>query len=83
MNTLAEKYSQLIQQEDSYFKQVRTTEMCMTALFEYTIQYGELLNKLAVEDILNAIHQIEMNMRTELLHLRLEKAFLACAMKEY
>ncbi len=43
----------------------------------------ELTNKLMVEDTMSTVHQIEMDLRTEMLHLRLEKAIVACELKKY
>ena len=81
MNDLASKYNDLVKQEKAFFKQIDTAELCLIAIFDYTFQYGEVTDKLTLEDMIMAMHQIEMDLRTEMLHLRLEKALVAGELK--
>jgi hypothetical protein len=82
-NEMAKKYEALVEQEDSYCKQIITTETCLLAIVDHIFQYGEALDRTGVKDIMETIHHIEINLRSDLLQLRLEKAFLACEMKKY
>lgn len=82
MNDLASKYDEMALRENSFYKQIGTAELCITAIINYIFQYGDLTDKLTIEEVLNVIHQIEMDLRTNLLHLRLEKAFVACELKK-
>jgi hypothetical protein len=82
MNDLAAKYDELSAQEQEFLKQIGTVELCITAIIDYIFRYGDLTNKLTAEDILIAVHQIEIELRIEMLHLRLEKALVACELKK-
>ncbi|MCP3779386.1 hypothetical protein [Paenibacillus sp. MZ03-122A] len=73
-----ETYNCYVEQEDSYYKKLETLEQCQHALFDHIYRYGEIFDKLMVEEVLLAIHQLEDK---ELLHLKLEKVFLAFEMK--
>ncbi|MDB5056300.1 MAG: hypothetical protein JWM44_4350 [Bacilli bacterium] len=82
MNDLAAKYDELSAKEQEFLKQIGTAELCITAIIDYIFRYGDLINKLTAEDILIAVHQIEIELRIEMLHLRLEKSFVACELKK-
>jgi hypothetical protein len=74
-------YNRYIEQEDMFYKQLETLEQCQCAMFDHIFRYGEQFDKLTVEEVLLNVHQLEVNVRLELLHLRLAKAFLAYDMK--
>lgn len=78
---LVEQYKQFIEQEDSYLNQITTVEMCISAIIDYMYRYGEAFDRTGVKDILESVHEIEMNLRSDLLQLRVEKVFLAYDMK--
>jgi hypothetical protein len=80
---LAQKYEALVEQEDSYFKQIMTSEMCLLAIIDHIFQYGEAFDRTGVKDILESVHEVQLNLRSDLLQLKIEKAFLACEMKKY
>lgn len=82
VNDLKSKYEQMVVQLDEYFKQVETAELCLTAIINYIFRYGNLTNKITVQEVLDVVHQIEIDLRTKILHLRLEKALVACDLKE-
>lgn len=50
-------------------------------MYDHIFRYGERFNKATVEQVLQSVHQLEVNVRLELLQLRLDKAFLAYDMK--
>ncbi|RJE91284.1 hypothetical protein D3P07_04315 [Paenibacillus sp. 1011MAR3C5] len=77
MNT----YNRYIEQEDTIYKRLETLEQCQYAILHYIFRDGEQFNKLMVKEVLLGINQLEIDVRFELLHLRLEKAFLAYEMK--
>ncbi len=83
MDELASRYDELAAQERTLFQQISTAELSLSALFNYIFQYVDVTNKLIVEDIMSAVHQIELDLRTEMLHLRLEKAIVSCELKKY
>ncbi|CAG7648186.1 hypothetical protein PAESOLCIP111_05547 [Paenibacillus solanacearum] len=76
-----EHYNRCVEQEDRYDEQLDTLESCQYAIFDHIYRYGERFDKLAVENVLIAIHQLEDAVRLELLHVRLEKAYLAYGLK--
>jgi len=77
-----ERYKRCVEQEDRYLKQLETLESCHYAIFDHMYRYGERFDKLAVEDVLLVIYQLEDAVRSGLLHVRLEKAHLAYQMKQ-
>ena len=58
MTDLNSKYDRLAEQEQVFFKQIGTAELCLIAIFDYVFQYGHLSNKLTVEEIMMAVHQM-------------------------
>ena len=74
-------YNRYVEQEDSYYKKLATLEQCQNAVFDHIYRYGEIFDKLTAEQVLLAVHQQEDKVRLELLHVRLEKAFLAFALR--
>lgn len=77
-----EQYKRMVEQEDSYLNQITTVEMCIMAILDHIYRYGEHFDRTGVKDILESVHQIEKNLRTDLINMRLEKAFLAYEMKK-
>lgn len=82
MENLNEKYEKMIIEEDNFSKQLNTTELCLTAIIHYMFRYGDLADKISVENILAAVYQIEIGLRKDILKLRLEKALVACELKK-
>lgn len=74
-------YSRYVEEEETLYKQLETLELCQCAIFDHIYRYGEQFNKLMAEEILLCMHQLEDTARLELLHLRMEKAFLSNDMK--
>lgn len=81
MSEQMDTYNRYIEQEDTIYKRLETLEQCQCAILHYIFRYGEQFNKLMVKEVLLGINQLEIDVRMELLHLRLEKAFLAYEMK--
>lgn len=81
MSEKMDKYSRYVEEEDTFYKQLETLEQCQCAIFHFIFRYGEQFDKLMVEDVLLGINQLEIDVRLELLHLRLAKAFLAYEMQ--
>ncbi|WP_028560520.1 hypothetical protein [Paenibacillus pinihumi] len=75
-------YNLYIEQEDNYYKQLETIEQCQSAIFDYIYRSGSRCDKLTVQDILLSVHHLEDSIRVQLLHLKLEKAYLAYVMKK-
>ncbi|MNI90793.1 hypothetical protein D3C73_1483610 [compost metagenome] len=76
-----ETYNCYVEQEDSYYKKLETLEQCQQAIFDHIFRCGEVFDKPTAEEVLLAVHQLEDKVRMELLHLKLEKAFLAFELK--
>lgn len=74
-------YNRCVEQEDTIYLQLETLEQCQVAVFDHIFRFGERFNKAMVEEVLRSVHQKEVNVRLELLQLRLEKAFLAYDLK--
>lgn len=77
-----EQYKRLVEQEDSYWVQIATVEICADAIIDYLYRCREAFDWMGVKDMLETIYEIEANMRKELLLLRLEKVMLACEMRQ-
>ncbi|MFC4812435.1 hypothetical protein [Paenibacillus sp. GCM10023250] len=78
--TEMERYNCYVEQEDRALERLRTLESCLYSVFDHIYRYGERFDRDAVMETLLAIHEIETIVRLELLHLRLEKAYLAYAL---
>lgn len=80
-NELFKKLERLVVEETLLLKKVRTCEECVFAVLGHLFQHNDEVHVLTVEDVLTLVHNKETELRTELLHLRLEKARLAVAHK--
>ncbi|SDO04928.1 hypothetical protein SAMN04487897_107191 [Paenibacillus sp. yr247] len=79
---IADHYEQVVEEETELLDRIRTYEVYLRTLMEQTYRSGERYHKLTVEDILTAVFMISINLRTELLHVQLEKALLSCQMRQ-
>jgi len=79
MTEVSQVYENLVLEEDELVTKIQLCEGCQWTILEYLIQHGELGREIG-EEITTTIHTIEQDLRTELLHLRLEKGFLAAQM---
>ncbi|WP_338552527.1 hypothetical protein [Paenibacillus sp. KS-LC4] len=80
MDEAMKTYNGYVEQEDCFYKRLETLEHCQSAIFDHIFRYGEQFEKLSVEEVLDALHQSEVQLRLQLLQLRLTKAFLAYEM---
>lgn len=74
---LFEEYSRLEDDETKLLKRVQTCEECVSAVLGHLFRYGDKIDLLTVEDVLTLVHNKELELRTELLHLQLAKALAA------
>ncbi|WP_058300639.1 hypothetical protein [Gorillibacterium timonense] len=81
MTSTCDVYEKLVDEEDELLAKIELCEGCQWSLLEYVSRYGEMGRAIG-EEIITNIHHIEQDLRTELLHLRLEKGFLAETMKK-
>lgn len=81
MSVLAEKYEKVVEMENDLINRIATCDACLTALFEFTYYQGRQHNRLTLEDIVSALHTVSTDLRTELVHVQLEKAFLSGEMR--
>ncbi|MFB6366558.1 hypothetical protein ACFCP7_21320 [Paenibacillus elgii] len=77
-----ERYDRCVGEEDRLLERLKTLESCQYAIFDHMYRYGERFDKLTAEEVLIVIDQLEDAVRLELLHVRLEKAYLAYQMKQ-
>ncbi|GKU77767.1 hypothetical protein [Paenibacillus sp. L3-i20] len=78
MDAMISVYEQLVAEEEELLQNIEICEGCISVVFQYISgkedpQIGE--------SILTAIHTIEKDLQTELLHLKLEKSLLANKIK--
>ena len=78
--TEMERYNRYVEQEDRAVDRLETLESCLYSVFDHIYRYGERFDRDAVMEALLALHERETMIRLELLHLRLEKAYLAYAL---
>lgn len=76
MNEWTSTYCKLTEQEQSYFHQIQTIELCLNSIFDHIAQYGHNFHPAATKDILDMIQQIGNNLRADRVEVKLEKAFL-------
>ncbi|PUA37102.1 hypothetical protein C8Z91_21890 [Paenibacillus elgii] len=61
-------------EERELMQQIETYEACTMAVLSMTGEQRMSIHKLAVEDIVSILHRITLDLQTELLYVRLEKA---------
>jgi len=74
---LFEEYSRLEEEEMQLFRKVETCEECVSGILGQLYRYGDKLDTLALEDVLTLVHNKELELRTELLHLQLTKMLVS------
>ncbi|UHA73726.1 hypothetical protein [Paenibacillus sp. 481] len=77
MSHLIEKLEQLYERESVVNERLETCIAYQSAILDYTIQEGFRCHQTAIEDILLAVHRVEMDLRTEVCHLKLAKALVS------
>ena len=82
MNKWTSTYIKLVEQEQSYYQQIMTTELCLNAIFDHITQYEQSFHPAATKDILDMIQQIGNNLRADRLEVKLEKAILIYEMNK-
>lgn len=82
MSDSVEINEQFVLEEDELIKRIFTcTETSAMVLYLF-YEKGLTLDSKTVEDILSAIHNIQQDLETELLHLRIEKTIVATRNKK-
>ncbi|SCW87487.1 hypothetical protein SAMN04487970_10943 [Paenibacillus tianmuensis] len=61
-------------EEQELMRQIQTYEACTMAILNMVNGQLTSLHKLAVEDIVSTLHRVALDLQTELLYVRLEKA---------
>lgn len=82
MKETAEYYERLVDEENDLLDRIETCDAYMNAILEYTYREGQKHHKLTVEGIVTAVYAISSDLRTELVHVQLEKAVLSCEMRQ-
>lgn len=73
----------VIEEASQLLNQIRTCELLQSAILNYVHCEGHELHKLTLEDILLAVHNKEIELRTELFHATLEQAIQANNKQHY
>ncbi|MBP1991886.1 hypothetical protein [Paenibacillus eucommiae] len=81
MDDVMVTYENLALEEDTLVQRIRVCEDCVSVILDYISNKNDSTHILTVEDIVSAIHVIEQDLQTELLHLKLEKGVLANKIK--
>ncbi|WP_063857995.1 hypothetical protein [Paenibacillus sp. A3] len=74
MNMKLTLINRLDAEEQELMQQIQTYEACTMAVLNMATDQVRPLHKFAVEDIVSSLHRMTVELQTELLHLRLEKA---------
>ncbi|KZE73142.1 hypothetical protein AV654_32935 [Paenibacillus elgii] len=74
MNMKVTLMNRLDAEERELMQQIQTYEACTMAVLNRVNDQIRPLHKFAVEDIVSSLHRMTIELQTELLHLRLEKA---------
>ncbi|UFJ40377.1 hypothetical protein LOK74_20465 [Brevibacillus humidisoli] len=82
MDTPAERYEQLVLQEDQVVFGIQTCEHCVTLLLDNLYQSGEPRNQATYHEILNLINEVEQRLRNQWLNIKIQKALLAHLIKK-
>ncbi|MFB6365691.1 hypothetical protein ACFCP7_16775 [Paenibacillus elgii] len=61
-------------EERELMRQIQTYEACTMAVLNMVSGQLTSLHKLSVEDIVSTLHRVALDLQTELLYVRLEKA---------
>lgn len=69
-------------EEREMMRQIQTYEACTMAVLNMTNGQLKSLHKLAVEDIVSTLHRAALDLQTELLYVRLEKALCLSSKQE-
>ncbi|MEK8129906.1 hypothetical protein WMW72_18545 [Paenibacillus filicis] len=81
MKEKRERYESLVEQEDKRLQQVQTSEALTMVILDYTYERAMDLDLLTAEELLGRVHRYTEELRLSLLHLRLEKAYVAGRLK--
>jgi hypothetical protein len=76
MSETTEQYEQLVDEEEELIAKIRLCEECQWTVLELVGRHGEKGREIG-EEIMKTVLTIEQDLRTELIHLRLEKGMLA------
>lgn len=76
MTEARQLYENLVLEEDELVAKIELCEGCQWTILEYLIQHGEVGRGMARRLQPRSI-RVSNDLRTELLHLRLDKGFLA------
>lgn len=74
---LFEEYSRLEEEETKLFVKVQMCEECVSGIFGQLYRHGDKIDLLTVEDVLVLVHNKELELRTELVHLQLTKTLVS------
>ncbi|OXM87393.1 hypothetical protein [Paenibacillus rigui] len=75
------KQKALLNEEMTFMQQIQTCEEVLFTIMNTVRQHGTSMHLLTVEDIITFIHRMELDFRTELLHVNLEQAIEASKYK--
>ncbi|MCM3269995.1 hypothetical protein [Paenibacillus elgii] len=77
MNNLQSKYENLIEEERLLADKIESCEECVEAILDYIAKKANTIHVLTAEEIVSAVHAIGKDLRTELLHVKLERSIVS------
>lgn len=81
VSDILEVYAQFVSDEDQLVRRISTCDEITATIIDLMYQQGDAFHSSTVEEILMAIHRVQQDLQTELLHTRLEKAVVAYKQK--
>ncbi|WP_211748442.1 hypothetical protein [Paenibacillus sp. Marseille-Q4541] len=82
MDELTLNYHHLDEEEEALLKRMDLCNECIDILIEFISGKGDSIDFVTAEDIVTSIHQMNIDLSTELLHVRLEKGALRYKVNE-
>ncbi|NQX66655.1 hypothetical protein HQN90_11005 [Paenibacillus alba] len=73
INSKLSEYESIVHEENELLDKLRTCQSIIEAILYAFAEERDSIHLLTVEDVLMEIHSLELELRTELLHLRLDK----------
>ncbi|MGM0715495.1 hypothetical protein ACWKW1_27190 [Brevibacillus parabrevis] len=81
MNHFIHRLEQLQMREAVVHEKLTTCITYQSAILDFTIREGFRCQRTAIEDIVLAMNRMEMDLRTECCHLKLEQALITSEMQ--
>lgn len=77
MNNLQRKYENLLEEERMLTERIGSCEECVETILDYIAKKANTIHVLTAEEIVSALHNMGKDLRTELLHVKLERSIVS------